>query len=104
MPTRPVPAVVEAYWTHHHLASSTERADRLSASDWWWAVEAVNHALEPGGTAAVEMVIALAEAVAHDEAALAYFGAGPIEDLLNHDGPPSAETVEALDAAARQYP
>lgn len=104
MTSQPLVTVVSGYWTHHRLASSAERADRLSARDWWWAVEAVDDVLRLGGTRAAEMVVALAEAVADDEDALAYVGAGPIEDLLNHDGPPSPETVEAMDTAARQHP
>lgn len=104
MTSQPLPTVVAAYWMHHRLAKSTERAERLSASEWWWAVEAVDEVLQLGGKSAVQMVVALADAVADDEEALAYVGAGPIEDLLNHHGPPSSETVEAMDTAARQHP
>lgn len=94
--------MVEGYWTYHRLASSPDRADRLAADEWWWAYEAVANAVASGGSEAVELIVALADGAGEDEDALASLGAGPIEDLLRHEGPPSPETADALDAAARQ--
>ena len=87
---------------HYRLAYGSSRPDRKAADDHWWAVDAVDDLVRAGGRAAVTTIVALADAVADDEPALAYLGAGAVEDLLRHRGPPSEDTVEAMDAAARQ--
>ena len=49
---------------------------------------------EGGVPGVVDLVVALAVAAPSDDA-LAYLGAGPIEDLLNQHGPRLVEEVEA---------
>ena len=94
--------VVEGWWRWSRLFDSRDRQDRIAARAWEWAADVVEEAVLSGGASAVELVIALANAVAEDEDDLALLGAGPIENLLSHNRPASSETIEAMDAATRQ--
>ena len=59
------------------MLAAGERKERLAAKDLFWAVEAVNEAME--GDDPLVVLDALAEA---PDADLCYLGAGPVEDLL----------------------
>lgn len=96
--------IVGAYWRQYRLSADGKRSDRLAAADCFWAWEAVEETVSRGGVDAVALIERLANAVDGDEAALAYLGAGSIEDLLRHNGPPSTTVADALDAAARRNP
>ena len=93
--------LVTAFWLHHRLGLG-DRAERLASAEHFWAWEAVEALVGEGGLDAVAIVVELAEAVANDEAALCYVGAGPIEGLLA-TGSPSPVVVAALDRAAEEY-
>lgn len=57
-----------------------------------------------GGDQAVDLLVALADAVDGDETALGYLGAGPVEDLLSSKPTPPGVVVDRLEAAAQQNP
>jgi len=90
-------ALPQTYWRRYDMTFRGDRQQRLKAEELDWADEEVQQTLrEP--LKALTLLMRLADA-APDEEALAYLGAGPIEDLL-HD--PSPEVVEGVDEAARQ--
>lgn len=60
-------------------------------------LEEVNAAVQDANPDVVDLLVALAEA-ATDDQALAYLGAGPVEDLIRLHG---AQYLEAIDHAAR---
>ncbi len=87
--------LIDGYWEHYRLASSDARADRLQADEFFWAWETAQQLIVGRDAVSLEDGdrLALLTALAHrapDEQALAYLGAGPIEDLLRRDGPPIA--------------
>lgn len=93
--------LVEAYWanyTHGRRGSDPNRElDEVS----FWAWERVDDSIRRRDPRAVRLLSRLADFVADDEDALAYLGAGPLEDLiqwLGADSPdgPMAELVEAV--------
>jgi hypothetical protein len=88
----------DAYWLHHRLFHSKDRGERLSADQYSWAWETVWETMERGGPDAIRLLFELADA-APDEDAIAYLGAGPIEDLLHER---RAEDLDLLDEAARK--
>ena len=87
----------ESYWRRYVLMFQGNREQRLAAGELDWADGEVREALgEP--LKAVGLLVRLADA-APDEQALAYLGAGPIEDLLVD---PSSALVDEVDQAARK--
>lgn len=92
--------LVAAYWEHHRRLSSEVREDRLAADELTWASEFVRDSVRSEGVGVLELLCDLA-AGAPDLQALAFLGAGPVEDLLA-DG--DRTVVDAVDAAARRDP
>jgi hypothetical protein len=87
----------EAYWRRYVLMFRGSREQRLAAGELDWADDEVQEALgEP--VKAVSLLVRLADA-APDEQALAYLGAGPIEDLLVD---PAPTVVDEIEQAARR--
>jgi len=93
----PSAELAAAYWEHHRRATSTNRADRLSQGDVFWAWEEIHEHVSDHPESAVDVLVIVAEA-APDDAALAYLGAGPVEALLH----PSVSTtvVDQVEHAA----
>lgn len=89
-------AVVDGYWRHYQM----RRTRQPDADEFDWAWEAVDDAARRGVPGVVDLVVALAVTAPTDDA-LAYLGAGPMEDLLNQHGP---RLVEEVKAAALQNP
>ncbi len=87
----------DAYWRHYVLAFRGDRQQRLAAQELDWAEDEVHEALRDAQTA-VELLVRLAEA-APDEAALAYLGAGPIEELLDSS---AGDVVDGVEEAANR--
>ncbi len=87
----------EAYWHRYQMAFRGDRQQRLAADEFDWADDEVRHALSEPQTA-VDLLVRLAEA-APDDAALAYLGAGPVEELLSTL---AAAVVDSVEQAARQ--
>jgi len=77
--------VVEAYWRNWAL-SRGDRAARLLSNDSFWAWHAVEEMVATDSDELVDVLERLADAAPSDEA-LAYLGAGPINDLLQHASP-----------------
>lgn len=90
--------LVAAYWEHHRLSTSTQRAERLAAGASAWAWDDVEDAVERLGDEVVPLLIALADG-APDEASLAYLGAGPIEDAVRSG---SAVLIDRIEGAAQR--
>jgi hypothetical protein len=96
--------LVDAFWVHHRLSSSGARDERLDADTYFWAWEQVHETMRQGDLEAVELLVALADAVSPDDVALAYLGAGPLEDLLCSGGQaPSDSLLDSVETAARQH-
>jgi len=96
---------VDAYWQHYLLSRSTVRAEQLAAEHFSWAYEWVD-AVASGKLERdapkinpIHLMVTLAKR-APDELALAYLGAGPVENYLAR---PDAD-VEAVDRAGRRHP
>jgi hypothetical protein len=89
--------VVAAYWRHHQLIFSEDPIERADADHWFWAWEEVDEAALAASPGIVALLVALAKAAPNDQA-LAYLGAGPLEDLIRRHG---AEFVDAIDLAAQ---
>jgi hypothetical protein len=96
---------IDAYWQHYLLSRSTVRAERLAAEHFSWAhawvaavasgkVQSDAPKLNP-----IHLLVMLAKR-APDERALAYLGAGPVENYLAR---PDAD-IDAIDRAARREP
>jgi hypothetical protein len=85
--------LVEAYWQHWRLGSSEDRDDRLRQPTHAWAWDEVERAVADRDGDVVELLVALADA-APDDAALAYLGAGPVEDLVRVHGEAVAAALE----------
>jgi hypothetical protein len=90
--------VVPTYWRHYELLASENRADRLAADELFWAWEQVDQAAKDGGPGIVDLLVALSDAAPND-AALAYLGAGPVEDLVRLHG---ARLRGEVETASRQ--
>lgn len=92
--------LVVMYWRYFALSTSDRRKDRLlavqggddRASEW------VDEAASSGRNEAVDLIERLARA-APDDAAVAYLGAGPLENLLNNHG---VRLLDELEQAARR--
>lgn len=91
--------IVEAYWKEYELRRSANRPDRLRADDFFWAWEAVYEAGRDNPGKSLPLLVALADA-APDDAALAYLGAGPVEDLVNDHG---ERLIDAIESAAHEH-
>ncbi len=85
-----------AYWKNYAL-SSGDRAERLKAEETWWAWEEVGKVIRLQPEYAIEVLTYLADA-APDDGALAYLGAGPIEDLVCYCG--SDAVIDRVEGAA----
>lgn len=92
------------YWSHYEYLTSDNRGQRAFGGSDDWADERVrahlsgaDEDLPEGVTDKVALLVALADG-APDLAALAFLGAGPIEDLLRA----GTADIELVDAAARK--
>ncbi len=88
-------SIVDAYWEHY----------RRSDEELFWAWEAVEASMTSDGNAEdqygvdrIQMLMALADR-APGEKALAYLGAGPVENLLVYHEP----NIDRVDEAARRH-
>src|SRR5438034_8100535 len=82
----------DGYWKHYRLSTGS-RQERLDADQWVWAWDEVEGAVMKASSNTFEILMALVESAADDEA-LAYLGAGPLENLINSYGVQFAEQVE----------
>jgi hypothetical protein len=109
--TDSVDRIVTAYWTHYGrvwatqdeagaVAPSAGDPDHRDASEYEWAVWEVNDMATAGSADALTLVAALA-AAAPSDAALAYLGAGPLEDLVDKHG---AAFIDELVVATKLNP
>ncbi|MDQ6614806.1 MAG: hypothetical protein M3083_08680 [Actinomycetota bacterium] len=89
--------VVVAYWEEYEYR---HRGDDVRADASFWAWEVVDGAARHGSDSVLGLLVALADA-ARDDAALAYLGAGPVEDLVNGHG---ERLGHAIEAAADEHP
>ena len=72
---------------------------RRSADEAWWAWEKIEERVRSKPEEAIEMLTVVADA-APDDAALAYLGAGPVENLLCYYQSPVV--IDRVDEAARR--
>jgi len=94
------PAVLaDGYWEHYRRTTSTSRAVRLSAGDTRWAWDEVEDRVRSEPEAMIAILVAIADA-APDDDALAYLGAGPVEDLIVRSG--SDIVIDRIEGAARR--
>jgi hypothetical protein len=91
--------LVAAYWEHHRHASSTDRTERMSADRLNWARREVSERVRTQPMEAVALLVEIAEGAPGDEA-LAYLGAGPVEDLLRLHT--DQVVVDQIEEAARR--
>ena len=84
------------YWEHYRRTTSIDRAERLTADDTQWAWAAVDDLVRSHPEAVVEVLVTLADTAPDDEA-LAYLGAGPVEDLIRNA---SDVVVDRIEGAA----
>jgi hypothetical protein len=91
--------LVDAFWTHHRLVTSSDRAERMRADDWFWAWERVQEVVHETGAGALPLLVLLCDAAPDNGVGLV--GAGPIEALLWEYG---ASVVDAVIGAARANP
>jgi Family of unknown function (DUF6869) len=91
--------LAEVYWEHYRRTTSKTRALRLSASDTRWALEEVEDRVRSEPEAMIAVLVAIADA-APDDVALAYLGAGPVEDVIVHHG--SDVVIDRIEGAANR--
>lgn len=84
--------LIDGYWKHYRLSTGS-RQERLEADRWAWAWDEVEEAVADPSSETFEILMALVESAANDDA-LAYIGAGPLENLINLHGVRFAEQVE----------
>jgi hypothetical protein len=108
--------LADAYWTYYRLKPSTERADRLKSDELFWAWEMAQELSQarpwddgfesrweerPERVAPamdrLELIELLAERAPDADGALAYLGAGPVENYLEND-----PDIARVDEAARR--
>jgi hypothetical protein len=89
--------LADSYWDHYRRATSNVRTERLSERDVRWAHDEVDERVRNQPEEVIAVLVAIADA-APDDAALAYLGAGPIEDLIRHCG--SVVVVDRIEGAA----
>jgi hypothetical protein len=93
------PAVLaDGFWEYYRRTTSTVRAVRLGAGDNRWAWDEVEDRVRSEPEEMIAILVAIADA-APDDDALAYLGAGPVEDLIVSRG--SAVVVDRIEGAAR---
>ena len=109
--------LVTAYWLNYrdiNVEAENQKNEllvddrsRLEALRKWkepkyfWAAEEIGDAVEEGQSDIVELLVVLAEAVPDDVGALAFLGAGPIEDLLLGR---ADEFIDQIELAAEEVP
>src|SRR5438105_13474678 len=86
------------YWEYYLLAASDDPHDRREAEALWDDAENVNAAAQENSPGVIALLVTVAES-APDALALAFLGAGPIEDLLASH---ATEVVDAVDEAAQR--
>ena len=92
---------MDAYWEHYRRTwSGTGTVLDDDDDGWAWAWEEVDEAVHNCVAGVVSLLVALADAAAGNESALAYLGAGPVEDLLRQRNQASS-LLDELDDAAR---
>lgn len=84
--------LIGGYWTHRRRLAGG-RQERLDADKWAWAWDEVEMAFIEPSARTFPMLMALIESAGDDEA-LAYLGAGPLENLINRYGIQFAEQIE----------
>src|SRR6185503_456070 len=90
-------ALVDAYWANYRaLPRGDEPRDPGAPDPYFWAYDEVDEHVRAADDSVMDLVLALADAVA-DDAALAYLGAGPIENLIRLH---SERFVDRIDQAA----
>jgi hypothetical protein len=89
--------IVDAYWKNYELVSGN-RKQRLDADEWFWAWKEVEDEVRTPTGRTFELLLALVDS-AKDNSALAYVGAGPIEELVNWHG---ATFMNQIEEAARR--
>jgi Family of unknown function (DUF6869) len=89
--------LIAGYWKYYAL-STGDRRERLEADQWFWAWEEVERAVRAPSANVFPVLIALVESAANDDA-LAYVGAGPLEDLINWHG---AQFLDQIEESARR--
>lgn len=88
----------DGYW-NVFARSRGDRAERLAAERSMASTEAVNDRVEAGADGIVDLLTLLANRAPDPQAeSLAWLGAGPVEELLNHH---AARFIDEIDAAAR---
>jgi len=86
-----------AYWRNYELAHVSE--DDEGAEEFFWAFEAVEEITHGNATDCdlpldpLDLIVRLADRAPDDVKALAYLGAGPVEDYLRY-GDPDIRRVE----------
>ena len=85
------------YWENYRRATSEDRTVRKSADQTQWAWEAIEELVCREPENAIAALTVLADA-APDDAALAYLGAGPVENLLRDCS--SAVVIDRVEGAA----
>lgn len=98
-PERPWPDAIPGYWRH---ATRCHNAWPKRNSDFtnFWVWEAVESIWVGGIPEAIDRLVQLADAAPEPEL-LAYFGTGPIEDLVQFGG---GEYEDEIISAARRSP
>lgn len=100
MPQKPIDEIVKAYWEHYSSTQSSDRVLRLDAERTLWAWEAVEEEVRSPTARVLKLLLALGHE-AKDDDALAYLGAGPVEDLISWHG---ARYLDEIDQCARSDP
>jgi hypothetical protein len=91
--------LVETYWEYYRRSTSDDRAVQRSANEAWWAWGEIEERVRSKPADAIELLTTAADAAPGD-GALAYLGAGPVENLLR--GCQSVEVIDRIDGAARR--
>jgi hypothetical protein len=92
-------AIAAAYWEHHRRSTSPDRAVRTTADDYEWASTDIDERIHSQPVEAIELLMEIADG-APSGGALAYLGAGPIEDLIRRNG--TDTVIDGVEAAARR--
>jgi hypothetical protein len=91
--------IVDGYWRNYQLAAGG-RQQRLDADEWFWAWIEVDNEVRYPTPRTFALLLSLVDS-AKDDQALAYVGAGPIEDLINWHGADFLDQIE--EAAGRDH-
>jgi hypothetical protein len=96
--------LADAYWAHYGLSTSKERSERLRAQELRWAdeaVEAIVRTQHEQETARLGLLILLADRSPGTTQALAYLGAGPVEQYLETE--PDLPAVERAAGKSERF-